>query len=90
MGGTEILSSFRFVLEGKTCKETPEPSRLQLMWYAGLTASRTLLQSYFRIRRFIMLVKTKKNNFKQLKTMEISEAWPDTYDEGYMHQYIKI
>ena len=31
VGGTEILSSFRFVLEGKTCKETPEPSRLQLM-----------------------------------------------------------
>ena len=24
---------------------------------------------------------------KQLKTMEISEAWPDTFDEGYIHQF---
>ena len=23
---------------------------------------------------------------KQLKTMEMSEAWPDTYDEGYIHR----
>ena len=36
----------------------------------------------------------KKNDFyglwqlhKQLKTMEMSEAWPDTYDEGYIHHF---
>ena len=23
---------------------------------------------------------------KQLKTMEMSEVWPDTYEEGYIHQ----
>ena len=21
------------------------------------------------------------------KTMEMSEAWPDTFDEGYIHQF---
>ena len=24
---------------------------------------------------------------KQLKNMEMSEVWPDTYDEGYIHQF---
>ena len=24
----------------------------------------------------------------KLKTMEMSEVWPDTYDEGYMHQFL--
>ena len=24
---------------------------------------------------------------KQLKTMEMSEAWPDTYNEGSIHQF---
>ena len=28
---TEILRIFRFVLEGKTCKEIPESSRLELL-----------------------------------------------------------
>ena len=23
----------------------------------------------------------------QLKTMEMNEAWPDAYDEGYIHQF---
>ena len=38
-----------------------------------------------------MQLKKKKKDFyelwqqhKQLKTMEMSEAWPDTYDEGYI------
>ena len=22
-----------------------------------------------------------------MKTMQISEAWPDIYDEGYIHQF---
>ena len=121
-GLTEILCSFRLVLEGKTGKEIPESSRLEfleannfalsdeedntsgplnrggvadlpllrillairqssrepsfwevmdsfvLLAYASLTASRTLLQRllaclaelYFRFRRFIFLVQTKK------------------------------
>ena len=24
---------------------------------------------------------------KQLKTIEMSETWPDTFDEGYIHQF---
>ena len=24
---------------------------------------------------------------KQLNAMEMNEAWPDTYDEGYIHQF---
>ena len=24
---------------------------------------------------------------KQLKTMEMSKAWPETYDEGYINQF---
>ena len=24
---------------------------------------------------------------KQLKTMEMNEGWPDTYDEGYIRQF---
>ena len=38
---------------------------------------------YFRLRRFLLLVKTKKSNFyelwqqhRQLKTIEMTEAWP--------------
>ena len=59
-----------------------------LLAYASLAASRTLFSTktnlselYFRIRRFILLVQTKKSDFyelwqqhKQLKTMSMSEA----------------
>ena len=52
-----------------------------------------LPELYFRFKSFILLVQTKKSNFyklwqqqKQLKTMKMSEAWPDTFDEGYIHQ----
>ena len=31
LGFTEILCSFRLVLEGKTSKEIPEPSRLEFL-----------------------------------------------------------
>ena len=31
LGVTEILCSFRLVLEGKTCKEIPETSRLEFI-----------------------------------------------------------
>ena len=53
----------------------------------------SLCELYFRFRRFIVST-NKKSDFyelqqqhKQLKTMEVSEAWPDTYDEGYIHQF---
>ena len=71
-----------------------------LVAYASLATSRTLLKQFlacpnfnFRFRRFILLVQTEKKFYKlwqqhkQLKTMEISEVWPDTYDEGYIHQF---
>ena len=67
-----------------------------LLAYESLAASRTPLQRLLaylnftlRFRRFNLLVKTKKKDFyelwqqqKQLKTMEISEAKPDTFHEG--------
>ena len=116
LGVTEILRSFKLVLEGKIGKEIPEPSRLEflekfsannfalsdaedntsgplnrggiadlpllrtllaicqksressfwdvkdsfvLLAYASLTAS-SLSELYFRIRRYILLVQTKK------------------------------
>ena len=31
LGVTEILCSFRLVIEGNTCKEIPESSRLELL-----------------------------------------------------------
>ena len=43
----------------------------------------SLSKLYFRFRRYIMLVQNKENDFcelwqlrKQLKTMEVNEAWP--------------
>ena len=52
-----------------------------------------LPEIYFRFRRFTLWVQMKKSHFyelwqqpKQLKTMEMSEAWSDTFDEGYIHQ----
>ena len=44
-----------------------------------------------RFKRFILLVQTKqKSDFyelwhqdEQLKTIQLSETWPDTYDKGY-------
>ena len=54
----------------------------------------SLSKLYFRLRRFILLVQTKKIYFyglwqqhKQLKTMEVRESWPGIYDEGYIHQF---
>ena len=42
---------------------------------------------YFRFRRFILLIQTKMSyelwqQLKQLETMEMSEAWPDTCNGG--------
>ena len=49
-----------------------------------------------KFRRFILLLQIKKGismNYGsstscwKLKTMEKSEVWPDTYDEGYINQF---
>ena len=53
----------------------------------------SLSELYFRFRRFILLLQMEKNDFYELlqqlllKTMELSEFWTDTYNEGYMHQF---
>ena len=54
----------------------------------------SLSELYFRFRRFILLLQTKKNDLyelwqqhKLLKTMEMGEAYPDAYVEGYIHQF---
>ena len=154
LGVTEILCSFRLVLEGKPGKEIPESSRLEFLekfiandfalsdaegntsgplnWrgIADILLLRTLLaihqksrqpsvweyscfisickfssfqnpfamitslsELYFVFRRFIMSVQTKimisKNYGSSTSSwkLEMSQAWPDTYSEGYIHQF---
>ena len=130
LGATEILCSFRLVLEGKTGKEIPGSSRLEflekflannfvlillnswepnfwevmesfvLLTYASLAASRNLLQWLIACPNFTLdsedlfcSCKQKSDFYElwqqhnQLKTMGLSEAWPDIYDEGYIHQF---
>ena len=48
----------------------------------------------FRFRRFVLLVQLRKviaMNYSSiagsLKTMKMSEAWPDIFDERYIHQF---
>ena len=50
---------------------------------------------YFKFRKEIYAVATKEKidfyelwqQHKQVKTMAMSEAWPDTYNEEYIHQF---
>ena len=71
-----------------------------LVAYASLAASRTLLQRLLACLNFTLDSEDlfcwykRKNDFyelwqqhKQLKTMEMSEAWPDIYNEGFIHQF---
>ena len=61
---TEILYGFKFVLEGKTCKELPESSQepsfqevmdfFVLSAYVSLAASRTLLQRLLACLNFTL------------------------------------
>ena len=73
---------------------------LVLVAYASLAASRNLLQQLLTCLNFsfdwedLFCKYKKKSDFyelwhqhKQLKTMEMSEVWPNTYDEGYIHQF---
>ena len=55
----------------------------------------SLPELYFRFRKFIHLIKRKAisirnrswQQHRQLKTMEMGEASPDTFDEGYIYQF---
>ena len=71
-----------------------------LLAYASLAASRTLLQQLLAYVNLLYIQKiypfgaNKENDFyeleqlhKQLKSMEMSEASPDTFDEGYIYQF---
>ena len=71
-----------------------------LVAYSSLATSRTLLQKLPACLNFTLDSKDlrcwykQKSDFyevwqehKQLKTMEICEVWPDTYDEECMHQF---
>ena len=70
-----------------------------LFAYASLAVSRTLLQWILACLDFTLDSEDlsywyKQSDFyelwqqhKQLKTMETSEAWPDTLDEGYLYQF---
>ena len=68
--------------------------------YSSLAASRTLSQKLPACLKFTLDSEDlpcwyeQKSDFsevwqehKQLKTMEICEVWPDTYDEECMHQF---
>ena len=53
----------------------------------------SLSELYLRFRIIYSVDKIEKKDFyelwqqhKQLKKMEMSEVWPDTYDEEYAHQ----
>ena len=131
LGVTEILCSFKLVLEEKTGKEIPESSRLEFLEkilannrYSrfafvkkSISNSPKVLRANFRgsnrlfcfsricefggfnnyfamINKIFSVGKNEKNDFfeiwqqhKLLKTMEMSEVWPDTYDEVYIHQF---
>ena len=72
-----------------------------LLAYASSVASRILLQWSLPCQNFTLdsedlsfWNKQKKSDFyelwqqhKQLKTKEMSEAWPDIFYEGYIHQF---
>ena len=70
-----------------------------LFAYACLAASRTFLQRLLACLNFPLDSEDlfcwyKKSDLsklwqlhKQLKTTMTSEAWPDTYDEGYLHWF---
>ena len=67
---------------------------------ASLAASRTLLQQLLSSQNFTLdledlsFLYNEKNDFyelwqqhNQLKTMEMRETWPDTFNEGHMHPF---
>ena len=97
-GGIADLPLLRTLLA--ICQKSQELRFWEVMYsfvllaYASLAASGDLLKWLlaclnFRFRRFILLVQTKEvisMNYVS-STMLMSEVWPDTYDEGYIHQF---
>ena len=67
-----------------------------LVTHASFAASRTLLQGLLAFLNFTLdsdlfcWYKYLWQQLKQLKTMEMSEAWPDIYDKVYIYIYIYI
>ena len=72
-----------------------------LLAYASVAAWRTLLQRLLACLNFTLEAEDlsfwykQKSDFyelwqqhKQLKTMEMSEAWRDTFDERYIHRFL--
>ena len=62
--------------------------------YASLAASRTLLQwllvclnTTLDSEIYSVCTNEKSGFYKLLKTMKTIEVWPDTNDEGYIHQF---
>ena len=54
----------------------------------------SLPELYLKIQKIYSVNTNKKRDFyelwqqhKQLKTLEMKDAWYDTYDEGYIHQF---
>ena len=52
-----------------------------------------LSELYFIIKTFILLVQTESDfyelwpQYRLLKTMDLNEAWPYIFNEGYVHQF---
>ena len=83
LGVTEIISSLRLVLEGKTGKKISESSRLEFLssFKNPFATIICLSELYFRFKRFILSIHTKKvismnygSSTSSSKTMEICEA----------------
>ena len=68
---------------------------IALVAYASLAASRTLFQWLACLNFILDLCWFKQKKYfyelwqqhKFLKTMEMREVWPETYNEGYIHQF---
>ena len=99
-GGIADLPLLRILLA--ICQKSWEPSFWEVMdsflsAYGSLAASTITSQSelYFSCRRFILLAHTNQKNdlyeqwqqHKQVKTIEMSEGWPDIFYEGYINKF---
>ena len=81
------------------CHKSQEPTFWEVMdsfvsvAYVSLAASRTLLQQLLACLNFtwdsedLFCWYKQESDFYELKTMEISEVWPGTYNKRYIHQF---
>ena len=102
---TELRRYSRFTFVENTIGNSPKATRAKFLGSDGLCSSICrckfgsfknpfatiicLSELYFRFKRFILLIHTKKvismyygSSTSSSKTMEICEAWPDTYEKG--------